>query len=146
MTQGWPKARASSFLCCPHLPSLKQKARQCAFLVLLLQFYIVWVSISASEPASESIAFKGQAKRKSRNLCPLLSRTSTSACFQLPPSHAPRSTLRAPRFSPACLPLPLWAATLPSPLPKCASLVRPILQIVQSDICRQLRAGSALLS
>jgi hypothetical protein len=102
MTQGWPKARASSFLCCPHLPSLKQKARQCAFLVLLLQFYSVRVSISASEPASESIAFKGQAKRKSRNLCPLLSRTSTSACPGA--FNCPQVTLHAPRFSPASLP------------------------------------------
>ena len=41
-----------------------------------------------------------------------------------------RSTLHGSR-QPACLPLPLWAATLPSLLPKCASLARPVLQIVQ---------------
>jgi len=138
MTQGWPQAQASLFLCCPHLycSSLKQKARQCAFSccyysptvcgypLILAQATLQVKASSIQHPARPYP--KRPRKPESSISVPLLSRTSTSACFQLP-----QVTFHAPHSSPACLPLPLWAATLPSLLPKCASLVRPVLQIVQ---------------
>jgi hypothetical protein len=110
MSQGWPKARPSLFLCCPHIPSPQAKSPPMRILVLLLQFYSVRVSISASEPAVESITSKAVPQTSSKDWCTPKKHNvkagvvhlslsiidchepSTSACFQLPPSHAPRSS------------------------------------------------------
>jgi len=140
MTQGWPQAQAHYSFAAPTFPASpsSKKPANAHSPVLLLQSYSVRVSIniSASDPASESIQHPASSKAVPQtsskagivHLCPIvITKRQPVLAFNCPKS---RSTLHTPR-QPACLPLPLWAATLPSPLPKCASLVRPVLQIVQ---------------
>jgi hypothetical protein len=113
MSQGWPKARPSLFLCCPHIPSPQAKSPPMRILVLLLQFDSVRVSISASEPAVESITSKAVPQTSSKDwctpkkhnvkagvvhlsLCPLLIVTNVNQCL-LSTAPKSRSTLHAPR-------------------------------------------------